>query len=62
MKKTSKHDEYLQEVEKFSAYVNTKEKIIGIYSTIEDCKIAEKSVALKKMRNIFKYKIQMVIK
>lgn len=62
MKNESKHDEYLSTVEKFAAYANSKEKIIGIYATNEDMLKAEKSPALKKLRKLFNYKIQMVIK
>lgn len=62
MEKTSKHDEYISKVEKFAVYVNSKEKVIGIYCTNEDSFIAQKSTALKKLRTLFNYKIQMVIK
>ena len=60
--KTSKHDLYIEEVQKFAAYVDFNEKQIGIYCTAEDCLIAENSHALKSLKNKFHYKIQMVIK
>lgn len=60
--KISKHDYYVGMVEKFASYVDTEEKIVGIYATQEDSLIANTSLALKKLRNTFKYKIQMVIK
>lgn len=62
MKKISKHDEYVEAVEKFAVYVNTSEKTVGIYATFEDAEIANKSKALKKLKNTYHYHIQMVIK
>lgn len=60
--KISKEDFYLEEVRKFAHATNKDEKYISIYATPEDCLIAEKSHALKKLKNTFKYKIQMAIK
>ncbi len=62
MEKISKHDEYLQAVEKFAVYVNTELKTVGIYATVEDSLRANKSKALKKLKTLFKYNVQMVIK
>lgn len=61
-KKISKQDEYLEEVQKFAAYTNREEHTIGIYATPEDALVAEKSFALNKLKNLFKWRIQMVIK
>lgn len=60
--KTSKRDEYLERVKSFAAYVDSNENVVGIYATNEDCLIANKSIALKKLQSLFNYKIQMVIK
>ena len=60
--KKTKKDEYIEAVEKFAAYVNHSEKIVGVYATTEDCLIADSSYALKRLTSYFKYKIQMVIK
>lgn len=60
--KISKHDEYYERVEKFAAEIDDEKKVIYIYSTVEDCKRAEKSLALKKLKTLFKYSIQMRIK
>ena len=60
--KQSKQEEYLEEVQKFAAYVNHDEGVIGVYATAEDALVAEKSFALKKLASLFKWKIQMVIK
>lgn len=62
MAKISKHDEYVEQVERFAAYVNTKEMTVGIYNTPDDMLHANKNTALKKLRNLFKYHIQTVIK
>ena len=58
----TKRDEYISEVEKFAVYVNTEEKIVGIYRTNEDLLKANKNYALKKLKNRFGYRVQMVIK
>lgn len=55
-------EEYIEKVKEFASYVDQKEKVVGIYATNEDALIAEKSFALKKLRNLYKFKIQMVIK
>ena len=55
-------DEYTEKVLEFAAYINHNEKVVGIYATNEECVIAESSFALKKLRNLYKYRIQMVIK
>ncbi len=61
-KKISKHDEYVEEVEAFASYVNRETMIIGIYATAEDALVAERSIALKRLKGRWHYKIQMVIK
>lgn len=60
--KISKHDEYVEKVKEFAVYVDSDIKTVGIYATMEDCEKADKNVYLKKLKNTFKYKIQMVIK
>lgn len=60
--KISKHDEYYEKVAKFAAEIDTELKVVYIYSTPEDCLKAEKSLALRKLKNSFKYSIQMRIK
>lgn len=60
--KESKHDEYVGEAKKIAAYVNSQEKVIGVYCTNEDMLKAEKNFAIKKLKTLFNYKIQMVIK
>lgn len=60
--KVSAHDKYVEIVQGFAAYVDTEEKVVGIYATPEDSLIANKSKALKNLRNTFKYHIQMLIK
>ena len=62
MTQISKHDEYVALTERFAAYVDTEQKIVGVYSTTEDMIRANKSKALKKLRNVYSYHIQMVIK
>ena len=59
--KVSKHDEYLEKVQEFARYVDTKEKIVGINSDYKNSKIANDSFALKKLRKLYGYKIQMCI-
>lgn len=58
----SKEQEYLEAIHKFAAYVNHDEMVIGIFATVEDSLVANKSKALKKLQSLFKWKIQMVIK
>lgn len=55
-------DVYCDQVAEFAAYLDKKEKIVGIYATNEDSLVAERSLALKKLKNLYGYKIQMVIK
>ena len=62
MRKDSKLEDYLDRVEKFAVYVDRKERIIEINSRREDLLTANKSYALKKLKNLYKYKIKMVIK
>ena len=62
MEKISKHDEYVESAKRHVAYIDTVEKIIGVFATPEDCLKAEKNLAIKKLKNLFKYHIQMVIK
>lgn len=58
----SKHDEYVDKAREVCAYVDTKTKTIGVYCEVEDMKRANKNFFVDKLRNKFKYKIQMVIK
>ena len=58
----TKHDKYVEEVEKFAVYVNTESKTIGIFATIEDMLKADKNFHLKKLKGLYKYHVQMVIK
>jgi len=60
--KISKRDQYIEIVKKFAAYVDSEEDVAGVYATIDDARIANSSLALKKLRNTFKFKVQMVIK
>ncbi len=55
-------DNYIEQVESFAVYVDKKNKIVGIYNTLNDCTIAETSYALKRLKNLYKFRIQMVSK
>ena len=54
-KKRSKHDEYVEEVETFAAYVNRETMTIGIYATAEDALVANYSTALKRLKGFDRY-------
>lgn len=60
--KISKHDEYIEEAKNYCHYVDTTRKTIGVFSTPEDALKANNSIAVKSLKNKFKYHIQMVIK
>lgn len=60
--KISKHDEYVEKVKQFAVYVDSDIKTVGIYATNEDAARANRDHALKKLKNLYNYKIQMVIK
>jgi ABC-type Fe3+-citrate transport system substrate-binding protein len=60
--KDAKHDEYVEIAKKIVAYVNPKELIIGVYADVDDMKKANNNLAVKKLKNLYRYKIQMVIK
>lgn len=60
-KKVTKHDEYVESIMKqsFCSYVDSKIMTVGVYSTNEDMLKANKNPILKKLKNLYKYKIQM---
>ena len=63
-KKLSAHDKHVEEVQKFDwcAYVKTKEpKTVGVYSSPDKMLAANNNASLKKLKNTFKYGIQLVI-
>ncbi len=60
--KVSKHDEYVEKVKEFAVYVDSEIRTVGIYATNEDATIANKSFALKKLKSLYRYHIQMVVK
>ena len=64
MEKKTKKEEYIFEVKKFPflAYVDEKENIIGIFSDIDSMLSANKNLALKKLRKLYKFNVQMVIR
>ena len=61
-KKSIKHDEYVELAKQVVAYVNPKELIIGVYCDNNDMKKANKNLSVKKLKTLYNYKIQMVIK
>lgn len=60
--KILKEDEYVGRVQKFAVYVDKELRTVGIYATNEDALVANRSKALKKLVNTYKYHVQMVIK
>ena len=58
MEKISKHDEYLQKVEKHAAYVDAENKIIGIYATITDSLKLKKVLLLKNLKHFINIKFK----
>lgn len=60
--KILKEDECVERVQKFAVYVDKELRTVGIYATNEDALQAEKSSALKKLKSLYNYHIQMVIK
>ena len=61
-KKTSKHDECVEKVKEIAVYVDSNTKTVGIFCVLEDMITAEKNIYLKKLKNLYKYSVQMVIK
>ena len=64
MEKQTKQDQYIGELKEkpWISSVDTKEKVVGVFSDTEDMIKANSSKALKKMRNLYKYHIQIVIR
>jgi isopropylmalate/homocitrate/citramalate synthase len=60
--KDTKHEEYVELAKKVVAYVHPADLIIGVYCDVEDMKRANNNFAVKKLKNLYRYKIQMVIK
>ncbi len=64
-KKKSKQDEYLEDIQTRKWFMYLKdidgEKVIGVSADYELAAQAQKSIALRKLKNAFKYKVQMVI-
>lgn len=56
------HDDYVDIAKKIVAYVDTTNKVIGVYSDTADMIKANNNLAVKKLKNKYNYKIQIVIK
>lgn len=59
--KITKEDSCIAQVQQFASYVNKDEKTIGIYTGMDNARVAEASVHLKRLKSKWKYVIQMVI-
>jgi hypothetical protein len=60
--KIDKEQRVVDLVKKVVAYVDKKEKIIGVYSTPQDMRMSNSHKDVKELVKKYNYKIQMVIK